>query len=133
MFAPQAAPMPDNILAFPGVEIPTAQPSPRDRMSFAEVARDLAIDGYRRDAQIIEKLRSLHRHSGMPLPENPRFIKGVPCKGADNICARSIWSRRKFMAWKYPGDFVPPASPAEARMVHLRLCHNAARLAGQAL
>ncbi len=125
-----------NVLAFPGTqthELPRPIPSPRDSMSFYEVAREMRLDWHKRNAQVIEKLRSLHRHQGMPLPENPRFKSGVPCKGGDNICATSFWSRRKFMAWREAGTERRAAiSPAEARNLEARLSRNAAALAGGA-
>lgn len=129
----------DNVLAFPGTQaidrpgvLPMPRPiaSPQDRMTFADVARELCLDWHKRNAEIIGKLRSLHRHQAMPLPENPRFKSGVPCKGADNICANSIWSRRKFMAWKHRGVERAGISPAETRGIELRLARNAASLAG---
>lgn len=121
-----------NVLRFPDIHgrMPSRMPMlPRDRMTFHEVAVELCLDWYARDAQIIDKLRALHRHQAMPLPENPRFVKGVPCKGADNICAHSIWSRRKFMAWRERGVATTP-SAAETRATLSRLSRNAAILAG---
>ncbi len=132
----------DNILAFPGTQAidrprgiasPRAIASPQDRMSFADVAREMCLDWHKRNSDIIEKLRSLHRYQGMPLPENPRFKSGVPCKGGDNICTHSIWSRRKFMAWKERGTERAGISPAETRAVEGRLARNAAALAGVGL
>lgn len=130
-----------NVLAFPGgnlLELPRVTPmpraitSPQDRMTFGEVAREMCIDWHKRNSEIIGKLRSLHRHQAMPLPENPRFKSGVPCKGADNICAHSIWSRRKFMAWRERGTERAGISPAETRAVESRLARNAAALVGGA-
>jgi hypothetical protein len=122
-----------NILPFPVAaidEMPRAIPSLRDRMTFNEVAREMCLDWHKRNCGIIEKLRSLHRHQSMPLPENPRFKSGVPCKGAENICAHSIWSRQKFMAWKHRGAEQVGIGPAERRAVEGRLARNAALVAG---
>lgn len=129
----------DNVLAFPGTQLierprgiasPRCIASPQDRMTFADVAREMCFDWHKRNCEIIGKLRSLHKHQAMPLPENPRFKSGVPCKGADNICAHSIWSRRKFMAWKERGVERIGISPAETRSIESRLGRNAAALAG---
>ena len=127
-----AIPVADNVVPFPSPwaePMPRAIPSPRDRMSFAEVAVALCLDTHPRNAQIIEKLRALHKYQAMPLPENPRFKSGVPCKGADNICAASFWSRRKFMAWQDGRHRTTPVNHAETRAIEARLSRNAAALA----
>lgn len=121
-------PRPADILA--GQAVPMPRAARRDRMNFADVARELCLDQFRRDETIIDKLRSLHRYAAMPLPENNRFVKGRPCKGADNICKSSIWLRGPFMAWKNSRHGDADANRHDRDRSARRLTENAARLAG---
>lgn len=117
--------------AHPGTLYPQSGQAKRDRMTYAEVVRALCLDHYCRNETIISKLRSLHRHSSMPLPENPRFVKGKPVKGGNNICKSSIWLRTKFMSWKIGNYGDPDASPLAKQTSHSRMAMNAQRIAGQ--
>jgi hypothetical protein len=111
--------------------------SPRDRMTFAEVAIALALDGYTRNAIIIQKLRVLanpkYAHA-MPLPINPRIVGGRLKSGPDAICAASIWSRRQFEYWRNGNS--PDGGPnavgcgLDAQTSARLLAEGAARLAG---
>lgn len=110
---------------------------PRDRMTFAEVAIALALDGYARNAIIIQKLRVLanpkYAHA-MPLPINPRIVGGKLKSGPDAICAASIWSRRQFEYWRTGNspDGAPNAGGhgADAQTSARLLAEGAAKLAG---
>lgn len=94
-------------------------------MALADVIAELGLGAYA-TRTAIDKLRALAVHSGMPLPRNPRTTGGVPATGADNICARSIWDRGEWLAWR---DFhrsgtnaigkAPPA-PSEREQARLR-------------
>lgn len=59
---------------------------------------------------IIAKLRLLVA-SGLPLPKNPRFVKGERQLGADAIDAHSIWDRDAVERW-LENDRPPAESPA---------------------
>jgi hypothetical protein len=104
-------------------------------MPLREVVAELGFQ-HHTTRTAIEKLRALARHSGMPLPRNPRMVHGVPVAGADNICARSIWDRGEFLAWR---DFHRTGSmsavatpPTVARHQHGQLRDRLARRAAGA-
>lgn len=99
-----------NILAFPRksgapatipvapAQLPVMSLRWRD-ITLADVIAELGLQQHS-TRTAIEKLRALARHSGLPLPRNPRIVDGVPVAGADNICARSVWDRGEFLAWR---------------------------------
>jgi len=127
---PQDKPPTPNII-LPAPPAPPAGAAPRRPfaawrdMGLADVIAELGLGNYA-TRTAIDKLRALAVHSGMPLPRNPRLQRGVPATGADNICARSIWDRGEWLAWR---DFhrtgsnaignAPPA-PSEREQARLR-------------
>jgi hypothetical protein len=107
-------------------------------MALREVVADLGFQ-HHTTRTAIEKLRALARHSGMPLPRNPRVVHGVPVAGADNISARSIWDRGEFLAWRdfhrnggMPAAATPPAIPRHQHNQLRDRLANRARAGGAA-
>ena len=113
---------------------PAINVAARRYMDLAEVARRLCMEDCARRT-LIDRLRGLHDHAGMPLPRNPRFVGGRPAAGAQAIHAGSRWDRGEMLAWLDNGDggtgaaFVPcdPAPAADAA-TRSRLHAAAARL-----
>lgn len=73
--------------------------------TLADVARPLALSDFA-IRTIIEKLRLLAEHDGMPLPRTPRFVDNRPIRGPRMIHANSRWDAGEFDAWlegRHPG------------------------------
>lgn len=103
----------------------------RGEYGLGDVARALSLLDYS-PARIIEKLRALALHSGMPLPRNPRIVKGVPVRGARSIHRRSKWDAGAFDAWldgRGPTGAAMAAPPVPAA-VRAAMRDAALRLAG---
>ncbi|QNQ09281.1 hypothetical protein [Sphingomonas alpina] len=97
--------------------LPDALPSTggtRGEYALADVARPLGIL-HLSIRTIIDTLRALAKHEGMPLPRTPRVIKGKPVSGVDMICKISRWNAGEYDAW-LDGRGRGPASPAPAML-----------------
>ena len=78
--------------------------------ALADVARPLGLH-HKSIRTIIDTLRALARHSGMPLPRTPRVVSGKPLAGPQVICKDSRWDAGEIDAWL---DGRGPAGPAAA-------------------
>lgn len=117
--------------------LPTLNVAARRYVTVTEAAAKLAME----DATprtIIAHLRALYDHCGLPDPENHRFVRGIPCTGAQRIHAASRWDRGRFLAWLDNGDggrgvALTQGSPAPtaSTATRQRLAQNAAALIGQ--
>jgi hypothetical protein len=86
----------------------------RGEYALGDVARDLKIAHFRCVRTIIEKLRVLAEHDGMPLPVTPRIERGRMIKGPRSIHMHSRWDAGEFDAWL---DRRSPSGPAAAGTV----------------
>jgi hypothetical protein len=109
----------------------------RRHVTVAEAARKLAMTDCAART-IIDRLRALYDHAGLPDPDNHRFVKGVPILGARRIHAGSLWDRGRFLAWLDNGDGGRAASaplghpgPSAQAATRRRLAGNAAALIGR--
>lgn len=82
----------------------------RGAYAIGDVAQQLRISHL--DVRtIIDKLRLLAAHDGMPLPDNPRTWGREIVNGPQSICRASLWDAGRFDAWL---DNRHPPSPAAA-------------------
>lgn len=114
-----------KILVFPTVPFDGAEPQrftlaarPRvnpNEYALADVARRLGLLDFS-IRTIVDKLRTLARHDGMPLPRTPRIVKSEPLRGPLVIYSRSRWNAGEFDAWlenRGPAPTTPaPLAPA---------------------
>lgn len=142
-FAPSAGPAPAAFLPLPvrdthpaGTmrDAPPFHATRASRMTVTDLAQRLALDRHT-PRVILDKLRSLARHSGLPLPLNPRIVDGVPKSGPDKICAASLWDRGQILAWLdhggTPGTGTPEAAePARIQRTREHLQQRTAALLG---
>lgn len=106
MVSPDAAP--------PLPTVPAMNVELRRFMTAAELAGRLGLD-HHSQRTVIDKLRALHRQAGLPLPRNPRIVRGVVMIGAASIYGASKWDRGEALAWLDHGTSPPPAfAPAPA-------------------
>lgn len=142
-----SAPAKPAMPAIPGISTTTVRPpilprpaidvAARRHVTVAEAARKLAMADCA-PRTIIDRLRALYDHAGLPDPDNHRFVKGVPILGARRIHAGSLWDRGRFLAWLDNGDggraaTMPQDHPAPAAghaATRQRLADNAAALIG---
>jgi hypothetical protein len=98
----------------------------RGEYALADVARPLGLL-HRPVRSIVETLRVLARHEGMPLPRSPRIVKGKPLSGPRAICRASRWDAGEFDAWL---DGRGPAAPSVplAPPVRLDMANRAAAI-----
>ncbi|ODU29008.1 hypothetical protein [Sphingopyxis sp. SCN 67-31] len=109
----------------------------RRHVTVTEAAQKLAMADCA-SRTIIDRLRALYDHYGLPDPDNHRFVRGVPVLGARRIHAGSLWDRGRFLAWLDNGDggnaaAAPVGHPAPAvgsAATRRRLADNAAALIG---
>ncbi|MCP3730408.1 hypothetical protein M9978_08200 [Sphingomonas sp. MG17] len=80
----------------------------RGEYAIGDIARALKLTDKPRT--VIDKLRALARHDGMPLPITPRLERGRPIHGPRSIYARSRWDAGEIDAWL---DGRGPAAPAQ--------------------
>jgi hypothetical protein len=100
-------------------ELAASEPLPatggrRGEYALADVARPLGML-HLSIRTIIDNLRALAKHDGMPLPRTPRVIKGVPVSGVDMICKQSRWDAGEIDAW-LDGRGRGPAAPTPAML-----------------
>lgn len=93
----------------------TTQPLPatggrRGEYALADIARPLGLL-HKSIRTIIDALRVLAKHDGMPLPRTPRIVSGKPVKGPNSICKDSRWDAGEIDAWL---EGRGPVSPAPA-------------------
>jgi hypothetical protein len=120
------------ILPRPAIDV-----AARRHVTVAEAARKLAMTDCAART-IIDRLRALYEHCGLPDPDNHRFVKGAPVLGARRIHAGSLWDRGRFLAWLDNGDggrgeAMPQGHPAPAAAnaaTRQRLADSAAALIG---
>lgn len=70
----------------------------RGQYGIADLARLLMFPDWT-IRTVIEKLRTLARVEGMPLPETPRIVAGKELKGPDAIQYHSRWDAALWDAW----------------------------------
>lgn len=99
-----AAPLPPDTKPLP------ATAGRGGQYALADVARPLGLH-HKSIRTIIDTLRALARHSGMPLPRTPRVVCGKPLAGPQVICKDSRWDAGEIDAWL---DGRGPAGPAAA-------------------
>jgi hypothetical protein len=87
----------------------------RGEYALGDVARDLSLAHFA-VRSIIEKLRALAKHDGMPLPRTPRVVEGRTITGPDSIYCKSRWDAGEFDAWL---DSRSPSGPAAAGAIGL--------------
>jgi hypothetical protein len=80
--------------------------------TIADVARPLGLLDFA-IRTIIEKLRLLAEHDGMPLPRTPRIVDGRPMRGPRAIHYHSRWDAGEFDAWLYGRH---PGAPASSEL-----------------
>ena len=133
--------------SFPGGSSPHSRPGstdrPRDRRSvralpatggrrgeyaLADVARPLNMLHLARRT-LIAHLRALARHEGMPLPKNPRVVRGETKRGPECIWKESRWDAGEFDAWLNGRGPAPVAAAPAPDALRAHLAANAARLA----
>lgn len=78
--------------------------------ALADIARPLGLL-HRPIRTIIDTLRALAKHDGMPLPRTPRVERDKVIKGPNSIVKASRWDAGLFDAWL---DGRGPQSPAPA-------------------
>lgn len=83
----------------------------RGEYALGDLARSLGLAHKKSIRTIIDTLRALARHSGMPLPRTPRVVRGRPLAGPQVICKDSRWDAGEIDAWL---DGRGPAGPAGA-------------------
>lgn len=110
----------------PRVPLPTTA-GKRGEYALADVARPLSML-HRPVRAIIDALRALHLHDGMPLPRTPRIVRGKPIHGAQMICRGSRWDAGEFDAWLEGRGPASPA-PALAQPIRREMAARAAKLA----
>lgn len=128
-------PIPPRVPSRPApMEIPAIDVAARRYVTVTEAAQKLAMADCA-PRTIIDHLRALYDHAGLPDPENHRFVRGIPAIGAARIHAGSKWDRGRFLAWLDNGDGgrgadVPHDRPAPAAngATRRRLADQAARL-----
>jgi hypothetical protein len=84
----------------------------RGEYALGDVARELKLS-HLSIRTIIDHLRILARHDGMPLPTTPRAVGQRPVHGPASIWKKSRWDAGRFDAWldDRGGD---PSTPAPA-------------------
>ena len=80
--------------------------------ALGDVARPLGLR-HKSPRAIIEALRALARHDGMPLPRTPRVHSGNVIRGPRSIMKSSRWDAGEFDAW-LDGRGPSPATAAAA-------------------
>lgn len=80
----------------------------RGEYAVGDLARELKI-AHHSVRVVIEKLRALAKHDGMPLPVTPRIERGQPIHGPRAIYGKSRWDAGQIDAWL---DGRGPAAPA---------------------
>lgn len=110
MKAPAVPSLTAQIVAFPASHTPPAPPPDRPELGTAlsfhsdrdirmmEIAARLGIAHQTRQT-IVQKLRNLANHHGLPLPRSIRFWKGQATTGPKSIHANSIWDRYPVDCW----------------------------------
>jgi hypothetical protein len=102
-------------------------PAPGHRLyCLADVAGPLGL-GHFAIRTIIEKLRLLAEHDGMPLPRTPRFVDGRQLQGPFAIHAHSRWDAGEFDAWLHGRH--PGAPAVAANAVRFEMAQRAERMA----
>lgn len=98
----------------------------RGEYAVGDLARALRLT-HLSSRTVIDKLRALARHDGMPLPCTPRIERGVPIHGPRSIYGRSRWDAGEVDAWL---DGRGPAAPAQpvAGPIREEMKRRAARL-----
>lgn len=84
----------------------------RGEYALGDVARELKLS-HLSIRSIIDHLRILARHDGMPLPTTPRTVGRLPVHGPACIWKQSRWDAGRFDAW-LDGRNDGPSSPAPA-------------------
>lgn len=97
--------------------------------AIADVARPLGLR-HKSTRVIIDTLRTLAKHEGMPLPRTPRLEKGALIRGPRCIVKNSRWDAGEFDAWLDGRGPSPVTATASAPTVRDALRENALRLAG---
>lgn len=82
----------------------------RGEYAIGDVARPLGLSHFA-VRTIIDKLRVLAKHDGMPLPRTPRIVDHKPVTGPESIYCKSRWDAGEFDAWL---DDRRPSGPAGA-------------------
>lgn len=82
----------------------------RGEYALGDVARELKLS-HLSIRSIIDHLRILAKHDGMPLPTTPRTVGRLPVRGPACIWKQSRWDAGRFDAWldDRNGD---PSTPA---------------------
>ncbi len=119
----------------PAPALPPAVPLARASLwTVMDLAHRLALDRHT-PRVVIEKLRALAAHAGLPMPVNPRIIGGRPATGTARICAASLWDKGQVLAWLDNGGTTPAAhppvtEPERKQRTREMLNHRAAALLG---
>jgi hypothetical protein len=71
----------------------------RGEYAIGDLARELRLTHYRERRRIIDALRALARHKGMPLPRTPRVHAGKVVDGPGSIHLHSRWDAGEIDAW----------------------------------
>lgn len=117
---------------------PAINVAARRHITVTEAAVKLAMTGCTQRT-IIDHLRALYEHCGLPDPDNHRFVRGAPVLGARRIHAGSLWDRGRFLAWLDNGDggraaaapIDHPGAAAGNAATRRRLADSAAQLIGR--
>ena len=101
----------------------------RGEYALGDVARELSLS-HLSIRVIIDHLRCLAEHDGMPLPTTPRVVQGRPVHGPACIWSKSRWDAARFDAWNEGRN--GPVTPAPALPLPVRLEMQARAAAGGA-
>jgi hypothetical protein len=98
----------------------------RGEYAVGDLARALKL-AHLSSRTVIDKLRALAKHDGMPLPCTPRIECGMPIHGPRSIYGKSRWDAGEVDAWL---DGRGPAAPAQpvARPIREQMRLRAASL-----
>lgn len=100
----------------------------RGKYALGDLARPLGLLD-RPVRHIVDTLRALHRHEGLPLPHSPRIVNGRPLAGADTICKAALWDAGEVDAWLDHRNPPPPAvAAARTHALRARLARRAEAL-----
>lgn len=112
-FPQSARPQPRHFMPPIAAKAPAGLPATAGRggeYALADIARPLGL-AHRPIRSIIDTLRKLAKHDGMPLPRTPRVVRDTVVRGPDSIVKASRWDAGQFDAWL---DGRGPQGPAAA-------------------